>query len=202
MVRIRMRVACLDLEGVLVPEIWINVARVTGVEKLNLTTRDIPDYHELMRFRLAILEEHGITMPLIVEVIESLQPLPGATDFLQSLREAMQVIILSDTFEEFAQPLMRHLHWPTLFCNNLEVDDDGRVTGYRLRQENGKREAVRAMKSMNLEVFAAGDSWNDLTMLQEAHQGAFFRPPASIVEAHPSLPVYTSFEDLRTFLLQ
>lgn len=197
-----MRVACLDLEGVLVPEIWINVARVTGVEKLNLTTRDIPDYHELMRFRLTVLEEHGITMPLIAEVIESLQPLPGALDFLQELREAMQVIILSDTFEEFADPLMRRLHRPTLFCNSLKVARDGRITGYQLRQENGKREAVRAMKSMNLEVFAAGDSWNDLTMLQEAHRGAFFRPPDSIVEAHPSMPVCTTYEELRSFLLQ
>ncbi len=196
-----MRVVCLDLEGVLVPEIWINVARVTEVAELTLTTRDIPDYHELMQTRLTILDKHGITLPMITSVIASIKPLEGATCFLASLRERTQVIILSDTFEEFAQPLMRQLDWPTLFCNSLIVNGDGKITGYQLRQENGKREAVRALSTMNLTVFAAGDSWNDLTMIQEARKGAFFCPPASMVEAYPEIPVCNNYAELSAFLL-
>ncbi len=196
-----MRVVCLDLEGVLVPEIWISVAEATNVKELNLTTRDIPDYHELMKTRLGILKEHRITLPIITGVIAEMKPLEGARDFLDSLREQIQVIILSDTFQEFARPLMRRLDWPTLFCNSLEVDDSGNITGYRLRQEDGKREAVRALSSMNLTVYAAGDSWNDLTMIQEAHRGAFFRPPRSIVEANPTVPVCWDYGELSRFLL-
>lgn len=196
-----MRVICLDLEGVLVPEIWLNVARETGVEDLKITTRDIPDYHELMRTRLAILDDHGINLPRITAVIATMQPLPGALQFLQALREREQVIILSDTFVEFATPLMRQLNWPTLFCNSLLVDPTGRITGYKLRQENGKQEAVRAFTSMNLEVFAAGDSWNDLTMIRTATRGAFFQPPQSIVEANPTIPVCRDYAELRQFLL-
>ncbi|POR02251.1 phosphoserine phosphatase/homoserine phosphotransferase bifunctional protein [Alkalispirochaeta sphaeroplastigenens] len=197
-----MRVICLDLEGVLVPEIWLNVAREAGVEELNITTRDIPDYHELMKTRLGILDRHRIGLPEITRVIASMEPLPGAADFLDSLREETQVIILSDTFEEFASPLMRQLKWPTLFCNSLEVTSGGRITGYRLRQEDGKRQAVQAFASMNLEVVAAGDSWNDLHMILEADRGAFFCPPASMQSAHPSVPVCNDYTSLRDFLLQ
>lgn len=196
-----MRVVCLDLEGVLVPEIWINVARTTGVSDLNLTTRDIPDYHELMKKRLGILDRHGITLPDIVDVISAMKPLEGALAFLNTLREQTQVIILSDTFQEFARPLMQALEWPTLFCNSLMVDEAGRITGYQLRQENGKREAVRAFSTMNLTVYAAGDSWNDLTMIQEAHRGAFFQPPDSITRQHPEIPVCMDYRELETFLL-
>lgn len=196
-----MRVLCLDLEGVLVPEIWINVAGKTGVRELTVTTRDIPDYHELMHKRLAILKENRITLPMITEVIASMQPLPGAVEFLRDLREESQVVILSDTFEEFAKPLMRRLGWPTLFCNRLKVDTNGNIIGYQLRQENGKREAVRAFTAMNLDVYAAGDSWNDLTMILEAHRGAFFVPPPAMVEAHPEIPVCNTYEELGAFLL-
>ncbi|SIQ59076.1 phosphoserine phosphatase [Alkalispirochaeta americana] len=197
-----MRVICLDLEGVLVPEIWLNVAKTAGVEELNITTRDIPDYHELMRTRLEILERHRIGLPHITDVIASMEPLPGAAAFLESLRAETQVIILSDTFEEFASPLMRQLQWPTLFCNSLKVTPEGRITDYRLRQEDGKRQAVQAFKAMNLQVVAAGDSWNDLNMILEAHRGAFFCPPSSMQEAHPSVPVCTNYESLKDFLLQ
>ncbi|TVR67024.1 MAG: bifunctional phosphoserine phosphatase/homoserine phosphotransferase ThrH [Spirochaetaceae bacterium] len=196
-----MRVVCLDLEGVLVPEIWINVARTTGIPDLNLTTRDIPDYHELMKTRLGILDRHGVTLPDITGVIASMEPLEGALTFLSTLRERTQVVILSDTFQEFAKPLMQRLKWPTLFCNSLSVDDAGRITGYQLRQEDGKREAVRALSTMNLTVYAAGDSWNDLTMIQEAHQGAFFQPPESIRREHPEVPVCMDYRELEEFLL-
>lgn len=195
-----MRVACLDLEGVLIPEIWQAVAARTGIDELNLTTRDIPDYHELMRRRLAILDRENVTIQQIRSVIGTMEPLPGARAFLDALRERVQVVILSDTYVEFADPLMAQLGRPTLFCNSLSIDAAGRITDYHLRQENGKLHAVRALASLQLEVFAAGDSYNDLTMILEADRGAFFRPPASIVAENPSVPVYQDYDGLHAFL--
>lgn len=190
-------IACLDLEGVFVPEIWINVAEATGIEELRRTTRDEPDYDVLMRFRLEILERHGLTLPDIQAVISRMRPLEGAVEFLDWLRERFQVIILSDTFEEFAQPLMRRLGYPCLFCNSLEVDDNGRIRGYRLRIPDGKRKAVMALKLLNFDVIAAGDSYNDTTMLAEADRGILFRPPPAVVRDFPAFPVTTNYAELR-----
>ena len=191
-----MNLICLDLEGVLVPEIWINFALKTGIEELKLTTRDIPDYDVLMNKRLGILEENGLKLKDIQEVIGSMDPLPGAYDFLQSLRERTQVIILSDTFEQFASPLMKKLSWPTLFCNTLIVDEADRITGYTLRQKDGKKKAVEAFHSAGFRVMAAGDSYNDLTMIQKADKGMFFRAPAFISEEYPEYPVGTEYSEL------
>lgn len=196
-----MRLACLDLEGVLVPEIWQNVARKTGIDELMLTTRDIPDYHDLMRRRLAILAENDLRLADITDVIATMHPMEGARAFLDDLRSRMQVVILSDTFVEFADPLMAQLNRPTLLCNSLEISSDGRVANYRLRQENGKYEAVRAFRSLNLEVLAAGDSYNDLAMLLEADAAALFRAPDSIRDRYPNLPAYTAYDDLLSFLV-
>jgi phosphoserine/homoserine phosphotransferase len=190
-------VACLDLEGVLVPEIWIAVAERTGVPELRRTTRDEPDYDKLMRWRLGILEERGIRLPEIQAAIASLGPLPGAREFLDWLRERMSVVILSDTFQEFAAPLMRQLGWPALFCHNLEVATDGRITGYALRMQDQKRAAVRAFRGLRLRVVAAGDSYNDTAMLAEADAGILFRPPDNVVAEFPQFPVTRSYEELR-----
>jgi len=183
-----MQMVCLDLEGVLVPEIWINFAEKTGIEELRLTTRDVPDYDVLMQGRLRILKERGLTLPDIQEVIGSLSPLPGALEFLNSLRAKTQVVILSDTFTEFAQPLMRKLGWPTIFCNELIVDPKGTITGYKLRQKDGKYKAVKALQSIGFHVFAAGDSYNDLTMIKAADKGALFCAPQRILQEEPQLP--------------
>ena len=196
-----MRLVCLDLEGVLVPEIWQGVAAQTGIAELNLTTRDIPDYHALMRKRLLILEQGGVTLPKIRAVAEALEPLDGARAFLDELRSHVQVAILSDTYAEFAAPLMRRLGWPLLLCNTLSVDGGGRIVDYHLRQEDGKRHAVRAFRSLNLEVYAAGDSYNDLSMITDADKGAFFRPPESIVAEHPAVPVCRTYQELFEFLI-
>jgi phosphoserine/homoserine phosphotransferase len=185
----------LDLEGVLVPEIWIAVAEKTGIDALRRTTRDEPDYDVLMRGRLALLDSHGLSLTLIQEVIGSLSPLPGAREFLGHLREQAQVIILSDTFEEFAKPLMRQLDWPTLFCHRLVVDG-GRVTGYQLRQPNQKQRSVEALRSLNYQVLAAGDSYNDVSMLQAAHHGFFFHAPAEIQAQFPQFPAYEAYDEL------
>lgn len=193
-----MIVACLDLEGVLVPEIWIAFAERTGIPELRLTTRDIPDYDELMGRRLRILRERGLGLPDIQEVIGGMAPLPGAAEFLAWLRERHQVIILSDTFYEFATPLMRKLGWPTLFCHSLEVAPSGEVTGYRLRQRDPKRRAIRALRSLNFATVAAGDSYNDTTMLAEADAGILFRPPANVVEEFPQFPVARDYDELRS----
>jgi len=196
-----MRLACLDLEGVLVPEIWHNVAACTGIDELRLTTRDIPDYDELMRYRLKILDTHRVPLTSIQEVISGMEPLPGAYDFLARLRETMQVILLSDTFEEFARPLMKQLEYPTLFCNSLDVDSGTKmILDYRLRQENGKFHAVTAFEGIGFEVYAAGDSYNDLAMIRAATKGAFFTPPDSIVSENPDLPVCGNYEELFDFL--
>jgi phosphoserine/homoserine phosphotransferase len=190
-------IACLDLEGVLVPEIWINVAERTGIAALRRTTRDEPDYDKLMRARLAILEQHRLGLRDIQGVIETMAPLDGAAAFLDWLRRRTQVIILSDTFEQFAAPLMKKLGWPTLFCNSLEVDGAARVTGYRLRIPDGKRRAVEALRALNFRVVAAGDSYNDTTMLTAADAGILFRPPANVIADFPHFPVTTTYEELQ-----
>jgi phosphoserine/homoserine phosphotransferase len=191
-----MQIVCLDLEGVLVPEIWIAVAERTGIEGLRLTTRDLPDYDELMRHRLALLDRHGIRLPDIQAVIAGLAPLEGARGFLDALREAYQVVILSDTFYQFAAPLMRQLGWPTLLCHRLRVNSTDRITGYMLRQPESKRRAVQAFKALNYTVLAVGDSYNDTTMLAEADAGILFRPPQNVIDAFPQYPVVTEYAAL------
>jgi phosphoserine/homoserine phosphotransferase len=190
-------VACLDLEGVLVPEIWINVAERTGIAELRRTTRDEPDYDKLMQGRIRILAERGLGIRDIQDVIAGMEPLPGASEFLGWLRERHQLVILSDTFYQFAKPLMRQLGEPTLFCNDLEIDAAGRVTGYRLRQPEGKRCAVQALRGLNFGTIAAGDSYNDTAMLAEADAGILYRPPENVVREFPQFPVARSYDELR-----
>ncbi|WP_210395240.1 bifunctional phosphoserine phosphatase/homoserine phosphotransferase ThrH [Motiliproteus sediminis] len=192
-----MEVACLDLEGVLVPEIWIAFAEETGIEELKATTRDIPDYDVLMQQRLRILDEHGLTLPQIQAVIAKLKPLDGAVDFIDWLRERFQVVILSDTFYEFSQPLMRQLGFPTLFCHRLIADDSGRIVDYKLRQANPKRQSVLAFKSLYYRIIAAGDSYNDTTMLSEADAGILFHAPQNVIDEFPQFPAVQNFEDLK-----
>ncbi|MBO6555873.1 MAG: bifunctional phosphoserine phosphatase/homoserine phosphotransferase ThrH [Pseudomonadales bacterium] len=194
-----MQVICLDLEGVLVPEIWIKFAEKTGIEALKATTRDIPDYDELMQQRLRILDEHNLDLAAIQEVIATLEPMPGAKEFLEGLREKYQVIILSDTFYEFSKPLMKQLAWPTIFCHRLEIDDNGRVANYVLRQKDPKRQSVKALKSLNYTVFAAGDSYNDTTMLEEADAGFLFRSPQNVIDEFPQYDVTTEYTELAGF---
>jgi len=189
--------ACLDLEGVLVPEIWIAFAEKTGIEKLRLTTRDVPDYNELMRGRLKILDENKLKLADIEKVIRGIEPLEGAFDCLNWLKSEFQVIILSDTFYQFAGPLMEQLDYPILFCNDLVVDNTGRIADYRLRQEDGKTKAVAALKSLNFQVIASGDSYNDTGMLIEADAGIFFKPPESIVDEFPQFPVTQNYKELQ-----
>ncbi len=192
-----MEIACLDLEGVLVPEIWIEFAKVTGIEELKATTRDIPDYDVLMKQRIRILEEHKLGLKEIQNVIATLKPLDGAVEFVNWLRERFQVIILSDTFYEFSQPLMRQLGFPTLLCHRLNVDERGMVVGYTLRQRDPKRQSVLALKTLYYRVIAAGDSYNDTTMLGEADQGILFHAPQNVIEQFPQFPAVHTFEDLK-----
>ena len=194
-----MQVVCLDLEGVLVPEVWIKFAEKTGIDALKATTRDIPDYDELMQQRLRLLDENNLDLAAIQAVIAELSPMPGAREFLDSLREKFQVIILSDTFYEFARPLMAQLAWPTLFCHKLEVSGDGRVTGYLLRQKDPKRQSVKALKQLKYTVFAAGDSYNDTTMLDEADAGFLFRAPQNVIDEFPQYKVTTEYTELAGF---
>ena len=196
-----MHVACLDLEGVLVPEIWIGFAERTGIEELRLTTRDVPDYDALMRRRLAILAERGLGLPDIEDVIARMGPLDGAPELLAWLRERFQVAILSDTFYEFAMPLMRQLGQPLLLCNRLVVAQDGRILDYRIRQQDPKRQAVRAFHELRYRVVAAGDSYNDTAMLAEADAGILFRPPENVVREFPQFPVASDYAALRRELL-
>lgn len=191
-----MEIVCLDLEGVLIPEIWIAFAAKTGLKELKLTTRDISDYNELMNKRIGILSENGYTLTDIQKVIAELSPLPGAKAFLEKLREKTQVIILSDTFVEFCKPLIKQLGWPTVFCNSLEVDDNQMITGFNLRQKDGKKKAVIALRSMGCSIIAAGDSYNDLTMIKEAEAGVLFRAPEQIKEDHPEIPMTTTYGGL------
>jgi phosphoserine/homoserine phosphotransferase len=191
------QLVCLDLEGVLVPEIWIEFASRTKIPALARTTRDEPDYDRLMAGRLALLREHRLGLADIQNVIAQMTPLPGAREFLDALRQIREVIILSDTFYEFARPLMRQLGLPTLFCHSLEADADGTVVAYRLRMPDQKREAVRRLKELNFTVVAAGDSYNDTAMLAEAHRGILFRPPESVSREFPHFPVVKSYAELR-----
>ena len=190
-------VVCLDLEGVLVPEIWINVAKRTGIEELKVTTREMPDYDKLMRQRLTILDRHALKISDIQDVIGKMGPLVGATDFLAWLRERWQVIILSDTFYQFAQPLMRQLGFPTLFCNQLEINPGGRIVNYHMRMENPKKHAVASLKALKFFTIAAGDSYNDTAMLGEADAGFFFRPPDHLPKEFPMFPVTQSYRELQ-----
>ena len=192
-----MEIACLDLEGVLVPEIWIEFAKVTGIEELKATTRDIPDYDVLMKQRLRILEQHNLGLKEIQDVIATLKPLDGAVEFVDWLRERVQVIILSDTFYEFSQPLMRQLGFPTLLCHRLNVDERGMVVGYTLRQRDPKRQSVLALKTLYYRIIAAGDSYNDTTMLGEADQGILFHAPQNVIEQFPQFPAVHTYEDLK-----
>ncbi len=193
-----MEIACLDLEGVLIPEIWIAFAEVTGIPELRATTRDIPDYDQLMRQRIGLLDRHQLGLREIQEVIATLEPLPGAAEFLDWLRERFQVVILSDTFYEFAQPLMRQLGFPTLLCHRLEVDAAGRVVGYRLRQPNPKRQAVLALQTLYYRTIAAGDSYNDTTMLAQADAGILFSAPANVVAEFPQFPAVETYDELKS----
>jgi phosphoserine/homoserine phosphotransferase len=191
-----MNMVCLDLEGVLVPEIWIAFSEAVGIPDLRRTTRDEPDYNKLMNFRLEILKKNSLKLPDIQKVISGMDPLPGAIEFTKRLREKTQLIVLSDTFEQFAKPLMEKLSWPSLFCNSLEIAGDGSVTGYSLRQQNGKREAVKAFKTMNMRVFAAGDSFNDLSMIREADAGCLFRAPEAIKKDYAHIKCVDTFDAL------
>jgi phosphoserine/homoserine phosphotransferase len=195
-------VVCLDLEGVLVPEIWINVAVKTGIDDLKITTREMPDYDKLMKQRLDILDRQALKIGDIQDVIAKMGPLEGATDFLAWLRERYQVIILSDTFYQFAQPLMRQLGFPTLFCNQLEIDRSGRIVNYHMRMQNPKKHAVAALKSLNFFTMAAGDSYNDTAMLNEADAGFFFRPPDHLPKEFPRFPVTQNYGELQERLVQ
>lgn len=197
-----MEIVCLDLEGVLVPEIWIAFAEETGIDALKATTRDIADYDVLMRQRLTILDKHGFTLDRIQDTISRLEPLKGAQSFLDWLQERFQVVILSDTFYEFAKPLMRQLGFPTLLCHTLEVDTDGRIQGYKLRQTDPKRQAVRALQLLNYRVIAAGDSYNDTTMLAQADAGILFCAPTHVINKFPQFPSVDTFNELKTRILQ
>lgn len=191
-----MEIACLDLEGVLIPEIWIKFAEKTGIEALKLTTRDISDYDELMRHRLKVLDQHGLTLSQIQEVIAGLKPLEGAIEFIDWLRERFQVIILSDTFYQFSAPFMKQLGWPTLFCHQLEVEND-RIIGYTLRQSNPKRQSILALGSLYYRTIAAGDSYNDITMLKQADAGILFKSPQNVIDEFPQFPAVHEYDDLK-----
>jgi phosphoserine/homoserine phosphotransferase len=197
-----LELACLDLEGVLIPEIWINFAEKTGIDELKATTRDIPDYDVLMKQRLRILDQHKLGYNEIQEVIATLSPLEGANEFVDWLRERFQVVILSDTFYEFAQPLMRQLGFPTLLCHRLKIDENGRVVDYLLRQKDPKRQSVKAFHSLNYRIIAAGDSYNDTTMLSEADQGILFRAPPNVIEEFPQFPAVFSYDELKAEFLK
>ena len=191
-----MNIVCLDMEGVLVPEIWVAFSEATGIPELRRTTRDEPDYDKLMQFRLGILRERGLGLREIQETIAGIDPLPGAKEFLDELRSIVQVLIVSDTFTQFAQPLMKKLGWPTLFCNTLEVGEDGAITGYRMRVEKSKYATVRALQSIGFETIAAGDSHNDLGMIEASKAGFLFRSTEQIKREHPELPAFEEFPDL------
>ena len=191
-----MNIVCLDMEGVLVPEIWIAFAEESGIPELKRTTRDEPDYDKLMKWRLEILKEHGLGLKEIQATIAKIDPLPGAKEFLDELRTLTQVVILSDTFEQFAKPLMAKLNWPTIFCNTLEVAPDGAITGYRMRCPQSKLTTVKALQSMGYETIASGDSFNDLGMIQASKAGFLFRSTPQIKADHPELPAFEEFGDL------
>lgn len=193
-----MHIICTDLEGVLVPEIWIHVSLKTGIEELSLTTRDISDYDVLMRQRLDILKRNGLKLKDITDVIDAMDPLDGAVDFLDWLRNQTQVIIVSDTYVEFAKPLMAKLGWPTLFCHSLDIDASGTIADYHLRQDDAKRHTVQALQNLNFKVIAMGDSYNDINMMKQAEHGLLFRPPRNVIDEFPQFPVTEAYDDLKT----
>ncbi len=195
-----MYIVCSDLEGVFVPEIWINVAEQTGIDELRLTTRDISDYNVLMKRRLELLNSNGLTLDDVRRVISRLQPLPGAVEFVSWLRSKLQLIVVSDTFVEFADPLMEKLGRPTLFCHNLTTDKNGMITSYNLRQEDAKRKTVCALKDLKYKIIAIGDSYNDISMLREADQGILFRPPQNVVKEHPDLTRTDTYDELKSII--
>jgi len=197
-----MHIVCSDLEGIFVPEIWINVAEKTGIKELRLTTRDISDYDVLMKKRLAILDENRLKIDDIKAVIATMDPLDGALEFLDWLRSRIQIIVVSDTFDQFARPLMQKLGWPTLFCHTLSINPDGSIAGYKLRQKDSKREAVISLKSLNYDTMAVGDSYNDITMLKEADNGILFDPPENVKNEFPEFPVTYSYDDLKNIIQQ
>ena len=191
-----MYITCLDLEGVLVPEIWIDFAEASGIPELRKTTRDEPDYDKLMKYRIGILKEHGLGLKEIQETIEKIDPMPGAKEFLDELRSFTQVIILSDTFTQFATPLMKKLGWPTIFCNSLEVAENGEVTGFKMRVEKSKLTTVKALQSIGYDTIASGDSYNDLGMIQASKAGFLFRSTEQIKKDHPELPAFETYDEL------
>ena len=193
-----MNIVCLDLEGVLVPEIWVAFAEETGIPELKKTTRDEPDYDKLMKWRLGILKEHGLGLKEIQETIAKIDPLPGAREFLDELRTFSQVILISDTFTQFATPLMEKLGWPTLFCNSLEVAENGEITGFKMRVEQSKLSTVKALQSIGFDTIASGDSYNDLGMIQASKAGFLFRSTEQIKADHPELPAYETYDELLT----
>jgi phosphoserine/homoserine phosphotransferase len=191
---------CSDLEGVWVPEVWVNVAKKTGIDDLKLTTRDISDYDVLMKHRIKILKEHKLTLRDIQQVISTIEPINGALDMLNWIRSVSQITIVSDTFQEFAAPLMKQLEWPSLFCNYLEVDASNMITGYHLRQPDQKREVVKALHSLKYTVVAFGDSYNDISMLQQADQGILFCPPQKVIDDYPNFPVARDYSELKVWI--
>ena len=195
-----MYLICSDLEGVFVPEVWINVAEKTGIPELRRTTRDEPDYNKLMHYRMKILDEHGLKLHDIQEVIAQIRPLPGALDFIAWMKERTQLIVVSDTFIQFADPLMKQLGRPTLFCHSLIIDDTDRIIGYKLRQPDPKRKTVEALQSLTYEVIAMGDSYNDVSMLKAADVGILFRPPQNVINDYPELPVTNNYEEVKSIL--
>ena len=197
-----MNLVCLDLEGVLIPEIWIAFSKATGIQDFSRTTRDEPDYDKLMNYRIELLAKHNVKLKDIQNVIGNMEPLEGSQHFIHALRENNQFIILSDTFEEFAQPLLAKLGYPTLFCNRLETSKDGYICGYKLRQQNGKKQAITAFKTLNMKIYSVGDSYNDLDMIMESHSGCLFRPPESIKKEYPHLPYVDTYEELLKNIIQ
>ena len=197
-----MWVVCSDLEGVFVPEVWINVAKITGIEKLKITTRDEPDYDKLMKYRLNILDEHNLKIQDIQQVISNIKPLDGALEFTKWLRDISRFVIVSDTFQEFAKPLMKQLDDPFILCHSLEIDKDGRITNYKLRQSDPKRHTVEAFQSMNFKVIAFGDSYNDVSMLKKAEVGILFCPPQKVIDEFPELPVAHNYTELKALIEQ
>lgn len=197
-----MWVVCSDLEGVFVPEVWINVAKITGIEKLKITTRDEPDYDKLMKYRLNILAEHNLKIQDIQQVISNIKPLDGALEFTKWLRDISRFVIVSDTFQEFAKPLMKQLDDPFILCHSLEIDKDGRITNYKLRQSDPKRHTVEAFQSMNFKVIAFGDSYNDVSMLKKAEVGILFCPPQKVIDEFPELPVAHNYAELKALIEQ
>ncbi len=197
-----MHIVCCDLEGVWVPEVWINVSQKTGIDKLKLTTRDIKDYDELMNYRLKILDEHNLTLKDIQEIIGTLKPLEGAKEMINWLKSVTRLIVVSDTFVEFADPLMRQLDYPTLFCHSLEIDETNRIVGYKLRQKEPKRQVIKALKSLDYTVIALGDSYNDISMLEEADKAFLYKPPQNVIDDYPDFPVVTDYKMMKELLLE